>query len=113
MDRTNKPFPEGRLLSLYVERIANYGAYGAFGGVMVVVLWFYVSALVVLLGAALNRELTVARLDRSRTSTTDQHGRRDPGGASAAPLPAPCDSAGPAGRSRPPLCGPGAAREPD
>jgi membrane protein len=50
------------LLSLYVEHVANYSAYGAFGGVMVVVLWFYVSAFVVLLGAALNRELTVARL---------------------------------------------------
>ena len=49
------------LLSLYVEHVANYSAYGAFGGVLVVVLWFYVSALVVLLGAALNRELAVAR----------------------------------------------------
>jgi membrane protein len=48
------------LLSLYVSHVANYSAYGAFGGVMVVVLWFYVSAFVVLLGAALNRELTVA-----------------------------------------------------
>jgi membrane protein len=48
------------LLSLYVSHVANYSAYGAFGGVLVVVLWFYVSALVVLLGAALNRELTLA-----------------------------------------------------
>ena len=49
------------LLSLYVANLANYSAYGAFGGVLVVVLWFYVSAFVVLLGAALNRELTLAR----------------------------------------------------
>lgn len=48
------------LLSLYVSHVANYSAYGAFGGVLVVVLWFYVSAFVVLLGAALNRELTLA-----------------------------------------------------
>jgi membrane protein len=48
------------LLSLYVSHVANYSAYGAFGGVLVVVLWFYVSAFVVLLGAALNRELAVA-----------------------------------------------------
>lgn len=48
------------LLSLYVSHVANYSAYGAFGGVMVVVLWFYVSAFVVLLGATLNRELTLA-----------------------------------------------------
>lgn len=50
------------LLSLYVSHVANYSAYGAFGGVMVVVLWFYVSAFVVLLGAALNRELTLAAI---------------------------------------------------
>jgi membrane protein len=48
------------LLSLYVSHVANYSAYGAFGGVLVVVLWFYVSAFVVLLGATLNRELTLA-----------------------------------------------------
>jgi membrane protein len=48
------------LLSLYVSHVANYSAYGAFGGVMVVVLWFFVSAFVVLLGAALNRELALA-----------------------------------------------------
>lgn len=48
------------LLSLYVSHVANYSAYGAFGGVLVLVLWFYVSAVVVILGAALNRELTLA-----------------------------------------------------
>jgi len=52
------------LLSLYVTHVANYSAYGAFGGVLVVVLWFYVSAFVVMLGAALNRELTLAESGR-------------------------------------------------
>ncbi len=59
------------LLSLYVSHVANYSAYGAFGGVMVVVLWFYVSAFVVLLGAALNRELTLASNGSVATAQAD------------------------------------------
>jgi membrane protein len=38
--------------------------YGAFGSVIVVVLWFYLSALSVLLGGVLNAEL-----ERAATST--------------------------------------------
>jgi membrane protein len=54
------------LLSLYVDRVANYsGLYGAFGGALVVIMWFYVSAFVVLLGAVLNEELAEARWRRS------------------------------------------------
>ena len=50
------------LLSFYVDRVANYsGLYGAFGGVMIVILWFFVSSLVILLGALLNEELEQAR----------------------------------------------------
>jgi membrane protein len=50
------------LLSLYVDHVANYnGLYGAFGGLMVLLLWFYVSAFVVLLGAAFNHELEQSR----------------------------------------------------
>jgi membrane protein len=49
-------------LSVYVDRVANYsGLYGAFGAALVVLLWFYVSALVVLLGAVLSQELHEAR----------------------------------------------------
>jgi len=45
-------------LSTYVQRINDYeNVYGAFGGVVVVILWFYVSALSVLLGGVLNAEL--------------------------------------------------------
>jgi membrane protein len=52
-------------LSLYVERIADYnGLYGAFGGVMVVLLWFYVSSLVILIGAVINEEVEEARWRR-------------------------------------------------
>ena len=49
-------------LSAYVDHIGNYsGLYGAFGGALVVILWFYVSAFVVLLGAVLNEELAEAQ----------------------------------------------------
>lgn len=52
-------------LSLYVERVADYnGLYGAFGGVMVVLLWFYVSSLVILIGAVINEEVEEARWRR-------------------------------------------------
>jgi membrane protein len=45
-------------LSLWVDRVANYEIlYGAFASVIVVLLWFYLSALSVLIGAAVNAEL--------------------------------------------------------
>jgi membrane protein len=43
---------------LYILYFASYNAtYGAIGGVIVVLLWFYVSALAVLVGAELNAEI--------------------------------------------------------
>jgi membrane protein len=42
----------------YVANFGNYTAtYGAIGGVMVLMLWFYISGLVILLGAELNAEI--------------------------------------------------------
>src|SRR5439155_10966439 len=42
----------------YVQRVASYSAaYGAIGGVIVLLLWFYVSGLAVLVGAELNSEI--------------------------------------------------------
>jgi membrane protein len=46
------------LLSLYVSRIGSFGAtYGSLGAAVGVMLWFYVSAYAVLLGAELNARL--------------------------------------------------------
>ena len=49
------------LLSLYVSRIGTFGAtYGSLGAAVGVMLWFYVSAYAVLLGAELNARLEEA-----------------------------------------------------
>jgi membrane protein len=46
------------LFSFYVQHLASYDAtYGPLGAVVGVMMWFYVSALVVMLGAELNAEL--------------------------------------------------------
>ncbi len=43
---------------LYLARFANYNeTYGAIGGVMVLMLWFYLSAIALLIGAELNAEI--------------------------------------------------------
>jgi membrane protein len=55
------------LFSLYVGRFASYDAtYGPLGAVVVLLIWFYLSAFVVMLGAELNAEL---ELQTSRDTT--------------------------------------------
>jgi membrane protein len=44
-------------LKFYYQLMPNASAYGAIGGVMVMMLWFYVSGLALLLGAELNAEI--------------------------------------------------------
>lgn len=41
----------------YIANFANYESYGVIGGVMVLMLWFYISGLVILLGAEMNAEI--------------------------------------------------------
>ena len=63
------------LLSFYIDHIATFGVtYGPLGAVAAVMLWFFVTAYAVLLGAELNAQLE--RLSASR--------RRGAGGAGAA-----------------------------
>jgi membrane protein len=45
-------------LSQWVERVADYEVfYGAFGSVLVVVLWFYLSTMAIIIGGFINAEL--------------------------------------------------------
>ncbi|MGX5913893.1 YihY/virulence factor BrkB family protein [Aliidiomarina sp. Khilg15.8] len=44
--------------TLYVQNFSNYNeTYGAIGSVIILILWFYISAFVVLLGAEINAEM--------------------------------------------------------
>ena len=57
---------DDRLLSLYVSRIGSFGAtYGPLGAAIGVMLWFYLSAYAVLLGAEMNAQVE-ARRERAR-----------------------------------------------
>lgn len=56
--------------SWYVAAFGDYGAtYGAVGGVIVLLMWLYISAFVVLMGAELNAEM---ELQTARDTTTGQ-----------------------------------------
>lgn len=55
------------LFSLYVSNFADYNkTYGSLGAIMILLLWFYVGAFAVLLGAELNAEMEL----RTRRDTT-------------------------------------------
>jgi membrane protein len=46
------------LFAIYVRTFANYGrTYGALGGVIALLMWFYVSSVIVVLGAEINAEM--------------------------------------------------------
>jgi membrane protein len=63
--------------SWYVSNIANYTAtYGSLGAVVGLMMWLYVSALVVLLGAELNSELEHQTAVDTTTGGTRPMGRR-------------------------------------
>ena len=48
------------LLSQYISNVVNVGAlYGAFAGVIVIVLWFWLSSCALLMGAELNAAISI------------------------------------------------------
>jgi membrane protein len=58
------------LFALYASNVGTYDqAYGSLGGVVVLMLWLYITALVIILGAELNAEL---ERQTARDSTTGQ-----------------------------------------
>lgn len=63
--------------SLYVARFAAYNqTYGALGGVVVLLMWLYLSAFVILLGAELNAELELQTEQDTTTGPSKPVGRR-------------------------------------
>ena len=100
------------LFSLYVSNFASYDAtYGSLGAVAVLMLWFYISALVVIFGAELNAELELQTRHDTTSGPARPMGRawrlrcrprrRDRAGLSPAtrscwPCAAPCYRAHPA-----------------
>jgi membrane protein len=65
------------LLSIYVAHIASYDAsYGPIGAVVGVMMWFWVSAYAILLGAELNAELELQTYEDTTTGPPQPLGRR-------------------------------------
>ena len=69
-----------QLAFYYVTNLANFNAtYGAIGGVVVLLLWFYVSGLAILIGAELNgviEQAVKASLPATRSKAEAGAGRR-------------------------------------
>jgi membrane protein len=56
------------VFAFYVQAFANYGkTYGALGGVIVLLMWFYLSSVIVVLGAQINAEME----RQTRVDTTE------------------------------------------
>ncbi len=63
--------------SLYVNNFSSYDkTYGTLGGVMVLLLWFWITALVVLLGAEINAEAEAQTAKDTTKGPTEPMGKR-------------------------------------
>jgi membrane protein len=57
------------LLRLYVEYLGNYEAtYGSIGGVMLLMLWLYLSGVTLLVGAEIDAEIEFAKSSEGKSS---------------------------------------------
>jgi membrane protein len=66
------------LFSVYVSNFGSYGeTYGSVGAVVVLMMWFYLSAYVALLGAELNAEMERQTRRDTTVGTSEPMGRRD------------------------------------
>jgi len=60
-------------LRLYVQHFANYSAtYGSIGGVILLMLWLYLTSVVLLLGAEVNGEIEKAARERGATTAAEE-----------------------------------------
>ena len=65
------------LFKIYVANFTDYeGSYGTVGGVIVVLLWFYVSGIAILTGAELNAEIEHASPYGKAPGQKNAHGKR-------------------------------------
>jgi membrane protein len=66
------------LFQVYVVNFANYSAtYGSLGAVIALLMWFWISAFVVLLGAELNAEMEHQTRKDTTTGPAKPLGERD------------------------------------
>jgi membrane protein len=63
--------------SIYADRFASFDTYGSLAGVIVLMLWLQLTAVVILLGAELNCELERQTLRDSTVGHPQARGRRD------------------------------------
>jgi membrane protein len=74
-------------LRLYVSHFANYSAtYGSIGGVILLILWLYLSGIVLLLGAEINSEIEHAAAERG-AFTAKARGEHEAPADGGAPAP--------------------------
>jgi len=66
-------------LRLYVEYFGNYNAtYGSIGGVILLLLWLYLTSAVLLIGAEINSEIEAAAARRGAETAKAAGERVDP-----------------------------------
>jgi membrane protein len=71
-------------LRLYVQYVGNYNAtYGSIGGVIVLMLWFYLSSLALLVGAEINSQIRRVQIGSPETAPHTLPGSERPGESGA------------------------------